>query len=48
MFKQIKRCINKRMSQYSHSAHPTADEVRIAWLITEVERLQLCIGKNNE
>ena len=40
MFEQIKRCINKRMSQYSHSVHPTADEVRIAWLVMEIERLR--------
>lgn len=40
MFKKIKDDLNRRMEQYTDSRHPTDDEVSIAWLITEVEKLQ--------
>ena len=32
--------INERMSHYTHSMHPTDDEVRIAWLVTEIEEME--------
>jgi len=40
MLEKIKKDIDKRMSQYSDSRHPTSDEVAIAWLILEIERLK--------
>ena len=38
-FEEIKKDINERMEQYADSRQPTGDEVTIAWLIIEVERL---------
>jgi len=40
IFEKIKKDINKRMSQYNDSRHPTSDEVTIAWLVLEIERLK--------
>lgn len=40
MLDKIKKDIDERMSQYTDSRHPTDDEVSIAWLVSEVERLQ--------
>ncbi len=40
LLEKIKSDIDYRMSQYTDSRHPTTDEVSIAWLISEVERLQ--------
>lgn len=40
MLDKIKKDINKRMSEYKDSRHPTDDEVAIAWLVSEVERLE--------
>ena len=40
MFKKIKKNITERMEQYTDSRQPTGDEVRIAWLVDEVERLR--------
>jgi len=39
MLEKIKEDINERMAEYGHSAVPIDDEVYIAWLIAEVERL---------
>ncbi len=41
MFEEIKTDLNERMSHYTDSRQPTADEVRIAWLVDEVEKLRL-------
>ena len=40
MLEKIKKDINKRMSAYKDSRHPTDDEVAIAWLVSEVDRLE--------
>lgn len=40
MFEKIKADIVKRMSAYTDSRQPTGDEVAIAWLVSEVERLE--------
>ena len=40
MLDKIKKDINERMSKYKDSRHPTDDEVSIAWLVSEVERLE--------
>ncbi len=40
MLNRIKKDINERMSKYEDSRHPTNDEVSIAWLVSEVERLK--------
>lgn len=40
MLEKIKKDINKRMSEYKDSRHPTDDEVSIAWLVSEVDRLE--------
>ena len=40
MLDKIKKDINERMSKYKDSRHPTNDEVSIAWLVSEVERLE--------
>lgn len=40
MYKEILDNITKRMMQYNGSLHPTDDEVRIAWLVDEVDRLR--------
>lgn len=39
MFEDIKKYINERMSVITDSRQPTGNEVRIAWLVTEVDRL---------
>jgi hypothetical protein len=44
MFKKIKDNIVERMNEYSDSRQPTGDEVRIAWLVDEVERLRKSTG----
>lgn len=41
MLRKIKADITERMSAYTDSRQPTGDEVAIAWLVTEVERLEL-------
>ncbi len=40
MLKRIEKNITKRMSEYTDSRHPTDDEVAIAWLVAEVNRLR--------
>jgi len=40
MFESIKKDITERMSHYTDSRHPTGDEVRIAWLVFEVQLLR--------
>lgn len=37
---RIAKDINDRMSKYTHSMHPTNDEVSIAWLLTYITKLQ--------
>ncbi len=44
MLNKIEKDINERMSKYTDSRQPTDDEVAIAWLITEVKRLQDAIA----
>jgi uncharacterized coiled-coil DUF342 family protein len=44
MLDRIKEDINKRMSEYKDSRHPTNDEVSIAWLVSEVERLEKALA----
>ena len=39
MFKEIKDDLNDRMANYTDSRQPTGDEVRLAWLISEIEEL---------
>jgi hypothetical protein len=39
MLRSIKEDLKKRMAGYHDSRHPTDDEVRIAWLLREVETL---------
>lgn len=43
-FDEIKTDIDNRMSVYNHSMQPTSDEVTIAWLVTEIERLKSLSG----
>jgi len=45
MLDKIKKDINERMSKYEDSRHPTDDEVSIAWLVSEVERLENILTK---
>lgn len=45
MFEKIEKDITERMSHYTDSRGPTGDEVAIAWLVTEVERLREIITK---
>lgn len=40
MFEKIKANLTERMAAYTDSRHPTGDEVRIAWLVSEVEELR--------
>ncbi len=40
MLNKIKADIVKRMSAYTDSRQPSGDEVAIAWLVSEVERLE--------
>jgi len=48
MLENIKKNLNKRMVGYIDSRQPTGDEVSIAWLVMEVDRLNeiLNIGTN--
>jgi len=48
MLENIKTNLNKRMAGYTDSRQPTDDEVSIAWLVMEVDRLNeiLNIGTN--
>ena len=39
MLEKIRRHINGIMAKYTHSAGPTTNEVYIAWLLGEVDRL---------
>ena len=48
MLEQIQENIRERMVQYNDSRQPTGDEVRIAWLISEIERLNKKIVKIKE
>lgn len=41
MFEKITENIVERMGQYTDSRQPTDDEVRIAWLVDEVDRLRI-------
>jgi predicted P-loop ATPase len=45
MLKEIKNDINNRMSEYTDSRQPTADEVRLAWLVGEIEELNRRLEK---
>lgn len=47
MFKKIKDNIIERMRQHTDSRQPTGDEVRIAWLVDEVERLRKSTDDNH-
>ena len=40
VFAAIKEDITERMAHYTDSRHPTGDEVRIAWLVAEVQLLR--------
>ena len=46
MLEQIKNDIKKRMEYYTDSRQPTGDEVTIAWLIGEIERLKDIVKYN--
>lgn len=46
MFKKIEDNINTRMSHYTDSRQPTNDEVRLAWLVTEVDELRRRLEKH--
>ncbi|MCK5186747.1 MAG: hypothetical protein KAR43_06385 [Deltaproteobacteria bacterium] len=39
MLEKITKNLQERMSGYNHSMQPTDDEVRLAWLVSEVEEL---------
>ena len=39
MFEDIKKDLKERMSGVTDSRQPTGDDIRIAWLVTEVDRL---------
>jgi len=43
MLDKITEDINKRISLYTGSVFPTDDEISIAWLVCEVERLKKII-----
>jgi len=40
MLNIIRKNINRRMDVYTDSRQPTGDEVAIAWLVSEIDRLQ--------
>lgn len=40
MLDKIRKNIDERMNRYTDSRHPSGDEVAIAWLISEIDRLQ--------
>ena len=46
MFKKIQENLNVRMTHYTDSRQPTDDEVRLAWLVTEVAELQHRLEKH--
>ena len=46
MLEKIRKQINKTMSEYTDSRHPTGDEVSIAWLVCEIDRLHDIIISN--
>lgn len=50
MYNEIVEDINKRISAQPNSMCATDDEVRICWLVAEVERLRelISIGLNEE
>jgi hypothetical protein len=39
-YEKIVKKLNKSMEMYTDSRHPTDDEVSIAWLICEIDRLR--------
>lgn len=39
MLEEIREDLKKRMSDYTDSRQPTGDEVRIAWLLGEIDRI---------
>lgn len=39
MLKEIQKDLKQRMANYTDSRQPTGDEVTIAWLLSEIERL---------
>ena len=39
MLEEIRDNINDRLSKYTDSRQPTGDEVRLAWLVAEIEEL---------
>ena len=40
MLEEIRKNINNRMSHYTHSGHPTDDEVSMAWLLCYIDDLE--------
>lgn len=40
-FEQIKKDIEERMARVTSAFQPTHDEISIAWLVCEIERLRL-------
>lgn len=45
MFEDIKEDLHERMSHYTNSRQPTNDEVRLAWLVAEMEELHRQLEK---
>lgn len=45
MLKKIEKNLKSRMSHYTDSRQPTDDEVRLAWLVTEIEELHRRLEK---
>ena len=39
MLEKITKNLQERMSGYNHSMQPTDDEVRLAWLVSEIDEL---------
>ena len=39
-FESIKQNITERMAKYETTFHATLDEIKIAWLVSEIERLR--------
>lgn len=39
MLEEIRENLRQRMANYHDSRQPTSDEVTIAWLLSEIERL---------
>ena len=40
MLDKIRKNIEERMDRYTDSRQPSNDEVTIAWLVTEIDRLK--------